>query len=180
MQRLSLRRHMCSSGENGVTQVPSLFSQISNRAPVLCLQLFSTPCFFTLHDQPQAVPLSRVLSQMRLFSPASYFQRTEALTRSAPLQEGLTEQWPNAGCTQEYLQDPAVPGAQDCGQVPAHPRKCSQDSVAVAFQGLWKITTHIWHQASPLTILFQHQRMWFFSRVHWGLAFGGQIGRAHV
>ena len=62
---------------------------------------------------PQAVPLSRVLSQMRLFSLAPYFRRTVALTRSAPLQEGLTEQWPNEqwpniGCPQECLLDPAA------------------------------------------------------------------------
>ena len=54
---------------------------------------------------------------MRLFSPAPYFRRTAALTCSAPLQEGLTEQWPNeqwpsVGCTQEHPLDPAVAGAQ--------------------------------------------------------------------
>ena len=48
---------------------------------------------------------------MRLFSPAPYFQRTAALTRSAPLREGLTEQWPNVGCTWEPPLDPAIPGA---------------------------------------------------------------------
>ena len=63
--------------------------------------------------RPQAVPLSQVLSQMRLFSLAPYFQRTAALTCSAPLWEGLTEQWlseqwPNIGCTQEHPLDPAV------------------------------------------------------------------------
>ena len=59
------------------------------------------------------------------------------------------------------------PAPQDCGQVPVHPRKSSRDSVAAAFQGLWKITTHIWHPASPLTTLFRHQRMWPFSGVYW-------------
>ena len=54
-----------------------------------------------------------------------------------------------------------LPVPRDCGQVPACPGKNLRDSVAAAFQGLWKITTHIWHQASPLTtLLFQHQRMW--------------------
>ena len=65
-----------------------------------------------------------------------------------------------------------LPKPRDCGQVPARPRKSSRDSVAAAPQGLCKITTHIWHQAFPLTTLFQHQQMWLFSRVHWGLAFG--------
>ncbi|VFV35536.1 Hypothetical predicted protein, partial [Lynx pardinus] len=50
---------------------------------------------------------------MRLFSPAPYFRRTSALTRSAPLREGLTERWPNeqrpdVSCTQERPLDPAV------------------------------------------------------------------------
>ena len=66
--------------------------------------------------RPQAVPLSRVLSQMRLFSPAPHFRRTAALTLSAPLREGLTEQrpneqWLNVGCTQERPLDPAAAGA---------------------------------------------------------------------
>ena len=56
---------------------------------------------------------------------------------------------------------------RDCGQVPARPRYSAPESVAAVFQGLWKITTHIWHQASPLTTLFQHQRMWPFSGVCW-------------
>ncbi|VFV31553.1 Hypothetical predicted protein, partial [Lynx pardinus] len=64
----------------------------------------------------QAVPLSQVLSQTRLFSPAPYFRRTVALTCSAPLWEGLTEQrpneqWPNIGCTQERPLDRVVAGA---------------------------------------------------------------------
>ncbi|VFV29798.1 Hypothetical predicted protein, partial [Lynx pardinus] len=42
---------------------------------------------------------------------APYFRRTAALTRSTPLWKGLTEQWPNAGCTQERLLDPAAAGA---------------------------------------------------------------------
>ena len=62
---------------------------------------------------------------------------------------------------------------RDCGWVPARPRKSLHNRVAAAFQGFWKITTHIWHQASPLMTLFQHQQMWFSSQVHWGLAFGG-------
>ncbi|VFV28493.1 Hypothetical predicted protein, partial [Lynx pardinus] len=60
-----------------------------------------------------------------------------------------------------------LPVPRDCGQVPARPRKSSRDSVAAAFQGLWKSTTHIWHQASPLKTMFQHQRMWPPSGVSW-------------
>ena len=60
-----------------------------------------------------------------------------------------------------------LPVPRDCSQVPAHPRKCSRDSVASVFQGLLKITTHIRHQASPLTTLPQHQQMWPPSGVCW-------------
>ena len=65
---------------------------------------------------PQAAPLSQTLSQIRLFSPTPYFRRTVALTRFAPLQEGLTkqwpnEQWPNIACTQVRPLDPVVAGA---------------------------------------------------------------------
>ena len=117
--------------------------------------------------RPQAVTLSRVLSQTWLFSPAPYFRRTAALTWSAPLREGLTEQWPNVGCTQERLPDPAAAGAPRLWPGASCPRKSSQDSVAALSQGLWKITTHAWHQAPPLMTLFQHQRMWPFSGVCW-------------
>ena len=96
---------------------------------------------------------------MRLFSPAPYFRRTAALTRPALCGRVSPSNGRNAGCTQERLLVP-----QDCGQVPASPRKSSRDSVAAAFQGLWKITTCIW-QASLLTTLFQHQRLWPFSAV---------------
>ena len=73
----------------------------------------------------------------------------------------VNEQWPNVGCTQEHLLDPATARCQ-----PAPPKK-SRDSVASAFQGPWKIATHIWHQASPSTTLPQHQRMWLPSGVCW-------------
>ena len=72
----------------------------------------------------------------------------------------------NVGCTQECLLDPC-----QCPKTTARcqptPEKYSQYSVAAEFQGLWKTTTHIWHQASSLRTLFQHQRMWLFSGVCW-------------
>ena len=79
------------------------------------------PTFSLSVTRPQAVPLSRVLSQIQPFSLAPYFRRTAALTHSALLREGLTEQWPNeqwpneqrpnVGCTQErFLLDPAAAG----------------------------------------------------------------------
>ena len=73
----------------------------------------------------------------------------------------------NVGCTQERLLDPSATSAPRLRPGATRPRKSSRDSVAAAPQGLWKITTHIWHQASPLLTLFQHQRMWLFSGVCW-------------
>ena len=163
---------MRRSSENGVTQLPRLSSRISNHAPDLCLQLCPLPAFPLSVTRPQAVPLSRVLSQMRLFSLAPYFRRTVALTCSAPLREGLTDQWPNeqgpnVGHSQERLLGPAAAGALRLRPGATRPRKSLRDGVAAAFQGLWKITTYIWHQASPSTTLPQHQRMWLPSGVCW-------------
>ena len=55
-----------------------------------------------------------------------------------------------------------LPLPSNCGQVPAHLRISSCDHIATVFQGLWQITTHIWHQTSPLMSLLQHQQMWPF------------------
>ena len=95
---------------NGATQLSSLFSWISNSAPILGLQLSSTPRFFTLRDQASGSTSLSSFVSCGCFSLAPYFRGTAALTRSTPLWEGLTEQWPNVGCTQERLLDPAAAG----------------------------------------------------------------------
>ncbi|XP_044903169.1 uncharacterized protein LOC123382444 [Felis catus] len=112
-QGLSVHRCMRRSGgkwRHPATQSVLLGSAIAHRSSVFSSR--PLPAFPFSVSRPQAVPLSQVLSQMRLFSPAPYFRRTVALTRSAPLREGLTEQWPNeqwpnVGCTRERLPDPA-------------------------------------------------------------------------
>ena len=55
-----------------VSSTGTLFSRISNHTPILHLWLSSTPCFTLFVTKPQAAPLSRVLSQTRLFSLAPY------------------------------------------------------------------------------------------------------------
>ena len=111
------RRSACAGAvKNGAIRHPvySPGSAIAHWSSVFSsLPLSAFPLSVT---RSQVVTLSRALSQMWLFSPAPYFRRTAALTRSAPLREGLTEQWPNeqwpnVGCTQECLLDPAVAGA---------------------------------------------------------------------
>ena len=145
----------------------SVFSDQQSRTHPLSSAVVHSPLFHSPRPDPQAVPLSEFCLRPWLFSPAPYFQRTAALTRSAPLWEDLTEQWPNAGSTQESSVTLLLPKPRDCGRVPARPRKRSRDSVAATFQGLWKITTHLWHRASPITTLFQHPRMWPPSGVRW-------------
>ena len=110
-----------------VSSIGTLFSRSAVAHLSSVFSFHPLPASSLSGTRPQAVPLSRVLSQM-LFSPAPYFQRTAALTLSASLWEGLTEQWPNeqwpnVSCTQECLLDPVLPVPQDCGQVPARPRK---------------------------------------------------------
>ena len=106
---------ICSPG-SAITHLSSVFS--------FC----PLPAFSLSVTRPQAVPLTRVLSQLQLFSPTLHFQRTATLTCSAPLQEGLTgqwpnEQWPNAGCTQECLLDPAAADAQRLRSSASLPQK---------------------------------------------------------
>ena len=97
-----------------VSSFGTLSSQISNRTPVLCLQLLSTPCVFTLHDQtPGSTSFPGFVSDVAVFPATLLLKDCGFLTHSTPLREGLTEQWPNeqwpnVGCTQECLLDPAA------------------------------------------------------------------------
>ncbi|VFV36159.1 Hypothetical predicted protein [Lynx pardinus] len=98
--------------------------------------------------RPQAVPLSRVLPQMRLFSPAPYFRRTAALTRSAPLREGLTEQWPNEqwpniSCTQEHLLDPAAAGTPRLARCQPAPENVCKTVLLQRFRDDGNHNTHL-------------------------------------
>ena len=107
---------MHGSSENGATQLPSLFSQISSCAPVLCLQLSSTPRFFTLHDQaPGSTSLPSLVSDVAVF-PGTLLLKDCGFDLFHPSAGGLTkqwpnEQWPNISCTQVHLLDPVVDGA---------------------------------------------------------------------
>ena len=51
-----------------VSSIRILFSPISNWAPLLCLQLSSTPCFFTVCDQaPGSTSLPSFVSDAAVF-----------------------------------------------------------------------------------------------------------------
>ena len=143
------------SPSHPVSSIGTLFSPISNHVPVLCLQLSSTPCFYTICDQaPGSTSLLSFVSVAAVFH-GPLLLRDCVFDPLCPSAEGLTEKWLNASCTQNacgtvLLQVPRY-------QVPGCPRKSLRDSVAAAFQRLWKITTHICQQASHLTTLFWQQ-----------------------
>ena len=106
-----------------------LFSPISSsRAPVLCLQLLSTPHFFTVHDQaPGSTSLPSFVSEAAVF-PGPLLPQDSGFDPLSPLREGLTQQWPNeqrpnVGCTQECLLDPSAAGAPRLWPGAARPRK---------------------------------------------------------
>ena len=155
---------VCSPG-SAIAHRSSVFSS----RPLLAFLLSVT--------RPQAVPLSRVLSQMWLFCPASYFRRTAALTRSTPLREGLTEQWPNeqwlneqwpnVSCTQERPLDPAVAGAQRLRPGVSLSQKKFARQCSSSVSGI--MGNHNTHLAPGFTLndLVQLQRMWPFSGVCW-------------
>ena len=116
------------------------------------------PAFPLSMTGPQAVPLSQVLSQMQLFSPAPF----AALTCSTPLREGLTEQWPNeqwpnVSCTHEHQLNPAAARAPRLRPGASLPPKKNARQCSLSVSGPWKIVTLMGHQASPSTTLPQHQ-----------------------
>ena len=105
---------------------------------------------------------------MRLFFPASYFRGTPALTHSAPLREGLTEQWltengltENISCTQVRLLDSVVAGAPRLWPGASWPQKMFARQCSSSISGIME--NHNTYLAPPLTTLPQHQRMWPFS-----------------
>ncbi|VFV40029.1 Hypothetical predicted protein, partial [Lynx pardinus] len=107
---------MRGSGENGISPLPSLFSRISNRAPILCLQLSSTHSFFTLRDQaPGSTSLLSFVSDAAVF-PSPSLPKDCGFDPFRPAAGGshratANEQWLNVGCTQKRPLDPAAAGA---------------------------------------------------------------------
>ena len=106
-----------------VSSIGTLFSLISNRAPVLCLQLLSTPTSTLFLTKPEAAPPSRVLSKMRLPSLAPPLLRDCGLDPLHPSAEGLTEQWLGVSCTQEHSWDRAAANAQSLQPGASPPQK---------------------------------------------------------
>ena len=88
-----------------VSSIGTLLSPISNCTPVLCLQLPSTPSFYTACDQaPGSTSLLSFVSDAAVF-PDLLVLRDCGFDWFCPSAEGLTMQWPGAGHTQERLLD---------------------------------------------------------------------------
>ena len=150
-----------------VSSIGTLFSPISNRASVLCLQLLSTPRFFTVRDQvPGSTSLPSFVSDVAVFSGPLLLKEC-GFDPSRPSAEGLTEQWLNAGRTQESSQGPAAAGVPRLWPGASPPQKKFARYCSNSVSGIMEDqNTHL-APASPLTTLFQHQRMWPFSGVCW-------------
>ena len=95
-----------------VSGIGTLFSPISNCAPILRLRFLSTPRFHTICDQaPGSTAFLSFVSDATAF-PSPPLLRDCSFDPVLPSAEGITEQWPGAGCTQERLQDCAATNAQ--------------------------------------------------------------------
>ena len=137
-----------------VSSIGTLFSPVSNHAPILCLQLSSTRNFFTLHDQnPGSTSLLSFVSDPAVF-PSPLLLKDCGFDPFCPFAGGSHRAMAECQLHSGMLAGPCCCQCHETGQVPACPRKSSRDGIAAAFQGLWKITTHIWHQALPLMTLF--------------------------
>ena len=106
-----------------VSSIGILFFLISNHAPVLGLQLSSTPHFYTVCEQaPGSTSLLSFVSDMAIL-PGPLLLRDCGFDPFCPYVEGLTEQWPGACLTQENLRDHVVADAQRLWPAASPPQK---------------------------------------------------------
>ena len=93
-----------------VSSIGTLFSPISNCTPILC-PAFVHFRFFSVRDQvPGNISLLSFVSDAAVF-PGPLLLKDCGFDPFCPSVVGLTKQWPNVGCTQERLLDPAAAGA---------------------------------------------------------------------
>ena len=148
MWRLYACVRMRGSRETGVAQLPRQFcsSLIGDHAPILCLQLASTPRFFTVCDQtPSSTSFVSFISDAAVFLRSLTSERLW-LPPIRPSARGPPRTL--AGCLTAG-DTVLLPTPRDCGGAPARPRESSRDRVTAAPQGFWTITTHIWWRLQP-------------------------------
>ena len=107
-----------------VSSIRTLFSPVSNLAPVLCLRFLSTLCFYTVHDQADRLPgvpsLLSFISGMAVFpNPLPLRDCSFALPR--PSGGGLTEKWLGVAAPRNTRGTVLLLLLRDCGWVPSHP-----------------------------------------------------------
>ena len=155
-----------------VSSIGTLFSLISSHAPVLCLRPLSAACFHTVHDQaPGNTSRLSFVSDVAVF-PNPLLLRHCGFDLFRPSAEGLAEQWLNAGHTQERLWVRAAANVQRIWPGASLPQKKFTRPCSSNVSGIMENhSTHL-SPGSPLRTLFHYQRMWLFSQVHCGLAFG--------
>lgn len=126
--------------------------------------LIYSPLFHSLWPGPGSTSLPFFVSDAAVF-PCPLLRKDCGFDPFFPFAGGshlAMAEWAMAEC---WLHPgmPAGPCYCRCPETVARcqpaPQKRSWDSVASAFQGLWKIATHIWHQASHSKTLPQHRRM---------------------
>ena len=92
-----------ASHSYAVSSIGTLSSQISNRPPVLCVQLASIPGVYTVCEQAIGMPGGTAL--------LSFISETAVFPNPSPLRDcgfdsfcpsGGAEQWPGAYHTQEH------------------------------------------------------------------------------
>ena len=99
---------------------------------------------------PGSTSLLSFVSDAAVFPPTPYFCGTAALTLSASLWEGLTEQWPAASSTQVHSRDSAAAEAQRLRPGASPPQKKFTQSCGSSVSGI--MANHNTHLAPGFTL----------------------------
>ena len=141
---------MRGSSENGATQPPSLFSRINSHPPVLCLQLSSTPCFFTLCDQaPGSTSLPSFVSDAAVF-PGPLLLKDCGFDLFRPSAGGSHRAMAECQMHQEHLPDPAAAGAPRLQPGASPPQKKFARQCSSSVSGIME--NHDTHLAPGFTL----------------------------
>ena len=134
-----------------VSSIGTLFSPAPSRDH-LCLQLPSTPCFYTVCHQAVRLPggtsLLSFVSDVAVF-PDPLLLRDYGFDLLCPSTEGLTEQWPCAGRTQECLRVCAAANVQRLWPGASLPQKKFARQCSSSVSGIME--NHNAHLASGFT-----------------------------